>query len=155
MFSAPFKFVLTITSLSHLQAAAAAAEAFEAASWEKGAKKDKNAAKQAELDAKMARKAEDAAMLAAEESVFSNMAGGKKKSVGKSKGKDDFSLLDAALKAAPKTKAQKVGPHELCICYSFVMYHLCGSNDRRLRRRRKLRRRKRKLRRKRQRLVLL
>ena len=85
-------------------AEAAKREAEEAASWEVGTKKDKNAAKQAEQDEKLRKKAETAALLAAEETVFSGAA--KKKTV-KKKGKDDFDMLNAALASQPKTKAQK------------------------------------------------
>ena len=76
----------------------------EAATWEVGAKKDKNASKQAEQDEKLRKKAETAALLAAEESVFSIIP---TKKTNKKKGKDDFDMLNAALATQPKTKAQK------------------------------------------------
>lgn len=79
-------------------------EAAEAATWEIGAKKDKNAAKQAEQDEKLRKKAETAALLAEEETVFASIP--KKKTV-KKKGKDDFDMLNAALSSQPKSKAQK------------------------------------------------
>lgn len=86
--------------------AAAERERAEAAEWEKGAnKRAANKAKEAEDKAmeKMAKKAELNAMIAAEESAApkGNVSKPKKK------GKDSLDILNAALAAAPKTKAQK------------------------------------------------
>ena len=70
----------------------------------------------------------DAAALAAEETIFA--AATKKGATKKVKGKDDFSMLDAALKSAPKTKAQKEAEakkkaQEVRACYRRVAQTLC------------------------------
>lgn len=73
--------------------------------WQQGARDtSRETAAAAERDRKLRLKAENAAILAAEEGA---VAGGGKKKSGKKKGKDDFDLLNAALAAQPKTKAQK------------------------------------------------
>lgn len=86
--------------------AAAQAEKEEAAAWSVGAKDSSKSKAAEDKDAEKQRKAaEKAALLAAEEADLANIVRtGKPK---KTTGKDDFSMLNAALSKQPKTKAQK------------------------------------------------
>jgi hypothetical protein len=85
--------------------AAADAERIEAASWADGAKSNAKQRAMEEKEMERARRqAEVSALQAAEESDLGTITVKKKT---KKKGKDDFDLLNAALAAAPKTKAQK------------------------------------------------
>ena len=86
--------------------AAEEAERKEAASWSVGAKDNGKLKETEDKEAlKRQKAAEKAALLAAdEESLSAIVKTGKPK---KSKGKDDFAMLNAALANQPKTKAQK------------------------------------------------
>lgn len=76
------------------------------AEWAEGAKVSKKQKDAEEKEAERLRKVgEMASLLAAEEESLASVV--KKVVKPRKKGKDDFDLLDAALKAQPKTKAQK------------------------------------------------
>lgn len=87
-------------------AATAAAEAAEAASWDVGAKKDKKGAAEKEAE-KLKKAADKAAALAEEDAVLASVVVKKGSTKKAKKGKDDFAELQAALASAPKTAAQK------------------------------------------------
>ena len=85
---------------------AKADEAAEAATWESGAKDSKKLASKADAEAEKLRKAKEKKDLEAADAEMLAGVVSKKTNVKKKKG-DDFDMLQAALAAAPKTKAQK------------------------------------------------
>jgi hypothetical protein len=85
--------------------AAQEAERAEAANWAQGAKGNSKQKAAEDKEMERARKQQEvAALRAAEEADLGSIVTTKKT---KKKGKDDFDMLNAALAAAPKSKAQK------------------------------------------------
>jgi hypothetical protein len=87
-------------------AAAASAEAEIAKDWQNGAKNDKKGAAKAEAEAERLRKAAEKKRLEEMDAADAANIVVKKGPTKKNKN-DDFAMLEAGLKAAPKTKAQR------------------------------------------------